>query len=280
MSKTIVYVNGEFVDVKKATVSFRDGGFQFGDGLFETIRFQNKTMFSPHKHFERLRSGLQILNLKLTNTNDELFEILELLIHKNDFTSGLLRLMITRGEITGTPWNHEGIPGIYISIRPITPLPQTPVKVVYFDESNYPIIRFNPAIKSMNYIGNMKAKQDAERFNAYEPVFYNRDEIVTECAIRNIFFIKNNELITPSLDLGVLPGVMRSTIIEIAKKMDIPVRESHINHNQINTMEEAFISSTGIGLLPCYWDNWESEYKITQKIKSSLDSLMGVNEIT
>jgi branched-subunit amino acid aminotransferase/4-amino-4-deoxychorismate lyase len=274
MSKIIVYVNGSFVDVENAKISFRDGGFQFGDGLFETIRFRNKTMFSPHKHFERLRSGLQILNLKLGNTNDELFEILELLIDKNDINSGLLRLMITRGEITGTPWNHEGKPGIYISIRPISPLPQSPVKVIYFDESNYPIIRFNPAIKSMNYIGNMKAKQDAERKGAYEPVFYNEDGIITECAIRNIFFIKNNELITPSLDLGVLPGVMRSTIIDIAKKMDITVHESHIHYHQINTMDEAFISSTGIGLLPCYWDKWESEYKNTQKIKSSLNKLM------
>ena len=62
-------------------------------------------------------------------------------IDKNDINSGLLRLMITRGEITGTPWNHEGKPGIYISIRPISSLPKSPTKVIYFDESNYPIIR-------------------------------------------------------------------------------------------------------------------------------------------
>jgi branched-subunit amino acid aminotransferase/4-amino-4-deoxychorismate lyase len=271
MPETVVYINGELVPINDATVSFRDGGFQFGDGLFETIRFQNRELFAVKNHLQRLRSGLDTLDLKLENSDTELIQILQQLIHENQIESGLLRLMITRGEITGTPWNHIGKPGVYISIRPITPIPEHSVRVVYLEETNYPIIRFNPAIKSMNYIGNMKAKKDAEIQGAYEPVFYNSDGIITECAIRNIFYIKNGVLLTPSLDLGVLPGVMRSAIINIATEMEIKVSETYIPIDNINEMDEAFISSTGIGLLPCYWRGWSSEFNLTQNIAEKLN---------
>ena len=274
MAETIVYINGEFVQINDAKVPFRDGGFQFGDGLFETIRFENAQLFYADKHLHRLRNGLEILDLKLEKPNAELIEILQDIIRQNRINSGLLRLMITRGEITGTPWNYTGEPGIYISIRPITPLIEKSVKVAYLKEINYPIIRFTPAIKSMNYIGNMKAKKDAESQGAYEPIFYNRDGWITECAIRNVFYIKNRVLLTPSLDLGVLPGVMRSTIINIALAMGLKVEESYILFETINDMDEAFISSTGIGLLPCYWDGWTSKNDITQKISTKLDKLI------
>lgn len=274
MPKTIVYVNGKLIPINDATVSFSDGGFQFGDGLFETIRFQNGKLFLVENHLHRLRNGLESLDLKLDESNSKLIQILYNLIDKNQIHSGLLRLMITRGKIIGTPWNHTGKPGVYISIRPITPILGDPVKVVYFEEINYPIIRFNPAIKSMNYIGNMKAKKDAEYLGAYEPVFYNTDGLITECAIRNVFYIKDGILLTPSLNLGVLPGVMRSTIINIAIEMGMKVDETNIPFESINNMDESFISSTGIGLLPCYWEGWTSKFMITKKLSLKLNLLI------
>ena len=94
----------------------------------------------------------------------------------------------------------------------------------------------------MNYIGNMLAKKDAEKNNAFEPVFYNRDGFITECAIRNIFFIKGNTILTPSKNLGVLPGVMRNVIISIAKDLQFDIKETNIPMDSINSMDEAFIS--------------------------------------
>lgn len=271
MSKIIIFLNGEFKPLNESAIAFNDGGFQYGDGLFETIRFQNGNIFSSKKHLRRLRKGLQVLDLHLEQTDESLILTLQQLIAKNQFKSGLLRLMVTRGIIEGTPWNYAGHPCVYISIRPLSPFPESPVKVVFLKEENYPIIRFSPAIKSMNYIGNMKAKKDAEQMGAYEPVFINNENYVTECAIRNIFFIKDDILFTPSLDLGVLPGVMRSTILEIAREIDLPTEESYISYSEINEMKEAFISSTGIGLLPCYWDGWVSDFDLTKKISAELN---------
>ena len=270
MLKKIYYINGEFVSSENAKVPFSDSAFLRGDGLFETIRFQNNKLFFINKHLNRLKHGLKVLNLKYNKRDDEIIELLESLIKLNSINNGLLRLAISRGNIEGSSWKYKGEPNTYISINPLISEPKKPVKIIFLNEKDYPIIRFNPAIKSMNYIGNMKAKMDAYNQGAFEPVFYNRDKIVTECAIRNIFFIKSEVLYTPSLDLGVLPGVMRSTILDIASDNKLEIKECHIHFNDINNFDEAFISSSGIGALECYWEGWKSNYKITKKIKKVL----------
>ena len=277
MAEYINFVNGDWQLASKSTVSLYDAGFLLGDGLFETIRFQNGRLFQPEKHLKRLHSGLNIIQIELDKSITELISCLEEVVLRNDVQSGLLRLMITRGKIEGTPWNFTGIPNVYISIRPLTEEPKKPVKVVFYPEEKYPIIRFNPAIKSLNYIGNMLAKKNAEKEGAFEPVFFNRDGNVTECAIRNIFFIQDKTLMTPGIDLGVLPGVMRETIMEIALELDLIVSEKIIPFNSINDMDEAFISSTGIGLLPCYWDGWNSEFPITYLLKEKLNGIIDNN---
>jgi branched-chain amino acid aminotransferase len=277
MTEYINFVNGVWQLASNSTVSLYDAGFLLGDGLFETIRFQNGRLFQPEKHLKRLHSGLNIIQIELDKSNTELNSCLEEMVIRNDIRSGLLRLMITRGKIEGTPWNFSGIPNVYITIRPLTEEPKKPVKVVFYPEEKYPIIRFNPAIKSLNYIGNMLAKKNAEKEGAFEPVFFNRDGYVTECAIRNIFFIQDKTLMTPGIDLGVLPGVMRETIMEIALELDLIVSEKIIPFNSINDMDEAFISSTGIGLLPCYWDGWNSEFPITYLLKEKLNGIIDNN---
>ena len=263
------YINGHFQLVEDANIPFDDAGFLYGDGLFETMRFDSKIIFSPEKHLDRLSKGLNTINLKIIESSSELLGLLNKVIHTNNLNSGIIRLMVTRGIINKESSNFN-IPRIYISIKPFYSIPTDPVKVIYLDEKQYPIIRFSPAIKSMNYIGNLLSKRECEDQGGYEPVFYNKNKIITECAIRNIFYIENGTLVTPSPDLGILSGVMRNTIIQIAQNMNITVLEKHIDYNTINSMEEAFISSTGIGLLPCYWDGWESDYKITKRIKKEL----------
>ncbi len=272
--KLTYYINGKWTTSKDAQIPFNDAGFLYGDGLFETIRFDNHKPFRMEKHIARLKNGCDVLQLNLELNDEEIKSIVLEMIKKNTLGNGLIRLMITRGMITGSPWNYTGRVGVYALIRPFTRDPDLPVKVVYYQETQYPIIRFNPAVKSMNYLGNLLAKKDAEKENAFEPVFINHDGFITECAIRNIFFIKDSTLITPALSLGILPGVMRDTIIEIAHLMKLEVLEAQIRYSEINQMSEAFISSTGIGLYPCFWDGWVSDYQITNRIQVKLMNVL------
>ena len=272
--KLIYYLNGKWVESTKSKIPFTDSGFLYGDGLFETIRFNNNKPFRIKKHIIRLRNGCKILYLNLGINDLEISKIINTIISKNTLNKGLIRLMVTRGSISGAPWNYNGKASIYALIRPLSPDPKLPVKIIYYHESNYPIIRFNPAIKSMNYVGNLLAKKDAEKDNAYEPVFINKDNYITECAIRNIFYLKDKQLLTPELDLGILPGVMRDAIIEIAQKMNLVINETKINISEINSMDEAFISSTGIGLYPCKWNGWTSTYCITMQLRKHLNEIL------
>lgn len=278
MANIIFYINGEWVNENNAKIPFNDAGFLYGDGLFETVRFQNRKLFRPQMHVNRLRAGLEILSLQLPIDDDEIISILDQSIERNQIDNGLLRMIITRGFIDkGSPWNHKGIPGLYVSIRPLSFQPETPVKIVYLKESSFPLIRFKPAIKSVNYLGNMLAKKEAEQQGAFEPIFINPDGFITEGAIRNVFFIKDDRLLSPGLDLGVLPGIMRSSIIEISKKTELIFSESHIHIDEISHMDEAFISSTGIGILPCYWENWSSDYTKTKILQKYLTN--SINEL-
>ena len=275
MANIIFYINGDWVSENNAKIPFNDAGFLYGDGLFETVRFQNRKLFRPQMHINRLRSGLKILSLHLPINDQAIISILEKSIEKNQIVNGLLRMIITRGFIhKGFPWNHTGTPGLYVSIRPLSSEPEIPVKIVYLKESSFPLIRFKPAIKSVNYLGNMLAKKEAEKQGAFEPVFINSDGFITEGAIRNVFYIKDDKLLSPGLDLGVLPGIMRSSIIEISKKTGLIFSGLHIHIDEISSMDEAFISSTGIGILPCNWENWSSNHTNTQILRKYLTDLI------
>ena len=264
----IYYVNGKWLSCDKAMIPFHDAGFLYGDGLFETVRFDDGIIFNYDKHYHRLNVGLDIIDLSNPYNKSQLFNILNELIEKNKINSGIIRLMITRGTLDSLLSNPK--PNIYINIKPFYKIPKDPVKVIFYSEKKFPIIRKNPAIKSMNYLGNMLAKKECNKDGAFEPVFYNDNNMVTECAIRNIFFIKDDILLTPALDLGILSGVMRDEIIDIAKSCDIKCEETYISINDLDMMSEAFISSTGIGLLPCYWNDKKFNYELTFKIKKEL----------
>jgi len=237
----LIYANGTWVPEEQAVIPFNDQGFLYGDSLFETIRINSAKPFRLEKHLERMLSGMDTVHMEGESLLAEIPSILETFITKNGIDDTLARVIITRGVSTGSPWNTSSEPAIYLFSRSIGEVPKWPVKVIFVEEKNYPILRFHPAIKSGNYLGNMLAKKDAEKAGAFEPVFVNRDGYITECAIRNIFFIKDDILITPALELGVLPGVIRDTVLELAGNRGLKIHETLILREDVNDMDEAFI---------------------------------------
>ena len=271
MSNLKYFINGKITKQEVSYIHIENPGFQQGYGTFETIRFNNRRLINIERHIKRLANGCSTVNIPIKYTSQYLIESINKTIESNSLEHGLAKLIITKKTDSGSETN------LYIMIRPLYDLPDEPVKVTFFKEKDYPLIRFNPAIKSINYLGNMMAIEDAKNRGAYEPVFINRDGFITECAIRNIFFIKENKLLTPSLDLGVLPGVTREIIKEIADKIGLISSDSHIPYLNINNMDEAFISSTGIGILSCFWNNWKSKYQKTKKLQFLLEETIKNN---
>ena len=122
----------------------------------------------------------------------------------------------------------------------------------------------------------MLAIKDAKCKGAFEPIFYNSNSIITDGAIRNIFFIKNAILYTPNLDLGILGGITRAKVLEIAKKLNYSINTTAIKYADINNMDEAFLTSSSIGIMPCYWDDWSSNYSITLDIKNHYNQIVKI----
>ncbi len=269
----IVYANGEWVRQSEATVPFMDSGFWYGDGLFETLRVANGKLFRPHKHLARMHKGMKVLHIDFPVPDEEVVALMEELIKRNGQPETLLRLMCTRGTLEGAPWQHPGPSNLFIGFRFPNAEPTFPVKVIFLKEEDYPIGRMVPAIKSMIYLGNMLAIGDAVARGAYEPVFVNRDGLVTECAIRNIFFVQGTTLRTADVSSGILPGVTRDLILELAGGLGLEVDMSPIRADEVNRMDEAFISGTGIGVCPCTWDGFHpSDYAITYRLREAAEA--------
>lgn len=271
MIDKIYIMNGKTVPASEAQISVNDYGFMRGYAVFETIKFQNKEALGLNSHIDRLLKGLSFIKI-MTNhiKRDEIISDINKIIQINNLIDGLIKIIITKGSVLDN--NQSKLkPNIYITIKELYTIPQAPIKVVFYNESKYPILRFNPAIKSINYLGNMMAIEDANKEDAFEVVFYNNSNAITECAMRNIFFVKKNTLITPALELGILPGTTRSNIAKIAKNINLKYSEKEVLIQDINSMDEAFICSSVIGILPCYWDEWKSDYSVTKKLQFLLE---------
>lgn len=271
-----IYLNGKWVPEEEASIPFQDRGFQLGESLFETIRVNNSRPFRVQRHMDRMRSGMEVIQLQSASIFMQIPQLIQEYVERNHIQNALVKVIITKGLISEAGSNS---PAIYISSRAMPNTESWPKKVIFLEEKNYPILRFYPAIKSGNYLGNMLAKRDAEAAGAFEPVFVNEEGYVTECAIRNIFFIKENTLLTPSVKLGVLPGVIRDTIMELALDIGMTVEEAFIQAERLHEMDEAFISSTGVGVLPVFWDGFQSKYETSQKLMKALDAIFESGDI-
>ena len=271
MTMKYYIINGKKTKSNEAKISVDDYGLMRGYGIFETIKFTNKKALNLNHHLDRLFGSISFIKI---NSKDiirkNIISDINKIIKINKLEEGLIKLIITKGLIENEN-KKELSPNIYITINKLYPIPKGPVKVVFYNESKYPILRFNPAIKSINYLGNMMAVDDANKEGAFEVVFYNNDKAITECAMRNIFFIKDNKLITPALNLGILPGTTRKIISKLSKKIDLEYSEQEILTDHVQSMDEAFICSSVVGILPCYWYGWESDYKTTKKLQFLLE---------
>ena len=262
----ITYYKGKFL--KRKDIPINDNLFR-GLGVFETIKFINKKMIFFNDHIDRLFSNNIFFNFKKI-TKNKIHDIAIQTINKNNLSNGLIKIIIVP---IGEDFNDVEY---YIFIRELPSINTNLARIKFYSESIYPIFRFKPAFKSLFYMGNMLAIKDAKSEGVFEPIFYNDNNIITEGAVRNIFFIKNSTIYTPNLNLGILDGVTRTKVLELGKKLNYKISESMISYGDINKMDEAFITSTAIGVLPCYWDGWNSNHSITLNLKKHYNQMIKI----
>ena len=245
---------------KELNISPFDRGFQFADGVYETIRWHNKKLFKLEEHFERLKRSLTSLKInfddfkKLENAISELVKI-------NSYTEGhlLIYLQITRGDFF--PRQHFFPPP---TIKPTVFISVTPYKLKEKElKEGIKVILYNDLrwgrcdIKSTMLLPNIIARQEALEKNAGEAILL-RDGFITEGTHTNFFAVKDGKLYTYPVSNFILSGVTRKVIIEICSENKIPFFEIKIRADELQSFDECMITGTISEVTPVIQvNNWK-----------------------
>jgi branched-chain amino acid aminotransferase len=255
MSAT-VNVNGRITSERDAFISVFDHGFLYGEGIYETMRTYHRRPFLLDRHIRRLRQSARMIDLPLPFTDDQLAaQIRDTQETARIDGEAYIRVLVTRGvgELTYDP-KATPHPSIVIIVKPqVDPAPEVyerGVSVVIVDiVRNHPA-SVNPMIKSNNLMNSALAAQEAIKRNAYEGIMRNYRGELTECTTANLFIVKNDEVMTPPLDAGLLPGITREFLFDIGKDIGVNVREEVLRDGDLFGADEAFLTSTTRELVP------------------------------
>lgn len=250
-----IYINGEFFAKEDAKISVYDHGLLYGDGVFEGLRSYNGKVFRLHEHLVRLWESARAISLEIPMTIEELAADVQATVAKNKISDGYVRLVVTRGSgaLGLDPYKCSN-PQIIIIADSITLYPEK-----FYAEGlelitastirNHPAA-LSPRIKSLNYLNNIMAKIEGLRGGCVEAVMLNHKGEVAECTGDNIFIVKHGRLLTPPIDAGILEGITRNAVLELAHDAGIPTAEVAMTRHDLFVADECFLTGSAAEVIP------------------------------
>jgi branched-chain amino acid aminotransferase len=251
----IVNLNGRIVKASEAKVSVFDHGFLFGDSIYETMRTFGGRIFLVERHLQRLQNSARMLRLQLPISVEKIRDELNRTVAEGGNSESYIRLIVTRGigRIILDPDAAEGSNYVII-VLPFNPLPaeyyEKGIVLALVSTRRNDQQSLNPGMKTSNLLNNVLAFMEAKDSKALEGILQNLSGYITEGTGSNVFLVTGGRLITPSLDSGLLPGVTRGLVLELAKKESIPVEEMNVPPEMLIGCDECFITGTTKGVLP------------------------------
>ena len=246
---SICYLNGKFLDLKEAKISPLDRGFLFGDAIYEVIASYNNKPFKIEDHLDRLFINLKDIKISVNYSRQEVKNILESVIEKNDLSNQIIYLQISRGyeDIRDHIPGPSPSPTTFVCSFPLKNIPNA--QTTSIKASLKKDFRWRKSnIKSTSLLANVMYKIQASEENFFE-IILQENGYITEGAVSNVFCVKNNEVKTPSLENNILPGITRSVIIDIVNKIGIKITESKISVEDFMNSDEIWITNTTKGIL-------------------------------
>ncbi len=250
-----VYLNNRIVPSKDALVSVFDHGFLYGDGIYETMRVYDGVVFKVDEHLMRLSRSASLIGLTLPLDGDALKIAIYETLMANSLKEAYLRLTVSRGYgPIGLDPDLCKEPTLVIMARDFTPYPASlynkGISLIIPGTRRNHRKAIDPRIKSLNFLNNILAKIEVKKAGAYEAVMLNSRGRLTEGTISNVFFFREGRLCTPSVNCGILDGITRGLVIELAKNARIDVHEGHFTVEDIYAAEEIFITNTTLEVMP------------------------------
>lgn len=255
MSKKLIWFNGDLIPAEQAKVSVFDHGLLYGDGVFEGIRIYRSKVFKLRTHLDRLYHGAEIIDLSMPYSIDELFDATKKTVAANGLESGYIRLVVTRGIGTlGLNPYECANPTVFIIADAIQLYPKE-----YYEQGLKIItaktLRNHPgampsAVKSMNYLNSIYAQVEAIRADALEAIMLNHEGNVAECSGDNLFMVKAGEVATPPLSAGILPGITRRIVLDLAAELGLAAEERNFKMDELYAADECFLTGSAAEVVP------------------------------
>ena len=249
-----IYISGKFVAQEDAKISVFDHGLLYGDGVFEGLRAYSGKVFRLDEHITRLYESAKAIWLTIPMSQDQMCEAVNESVRINTIKDGYIRLVITRGAGTlGLDPNRCSNPQVIIIADAIalypTELYENGLEIVTVSVQRMHPAALSPRIKSLNYLNNILAKIEGLQAGCIEALMLNHKGEVAECTGDNIFIVRHGELWTPPLDAGILEGVTRDAVIEIAREAGIKVHESPLTKHDVYIADECFLTGTAAEII-------------------------------
>jgi branched-chain amino acid aminotransferase len=251
-----VYVNGEFVDKAEARISVFDRGFLYGDGLFEGIRSYGWRVFRLDQHIDRLYQGSKAIMLEPPITPEEMKEIILEGVRRHGEGNAYIRVVVSRGEgdLGLDPRNCHTPATVVMIFDSIRLYPRDVyehgLELISCVTRRNLVTAVNPQVKSLNYLNNILAKIEVGRAGAHEGLMLNQHGYVTEATGDNVFICRNGEIVTPPLHAGILGGITRQVVIDLAPEMGLPLREENLTMYDVYSSDECFLTGTAAEIVP------------------------------
>ena len=250
-----IYLNGKFVEHAEAVVSVFDHGLLYGDGVFEGIRSYDGLIFKLEEHIDRLFESAHTIMLRIPLSKAELIDVVKQSLRVNKLHDAYIRLVVTRGEgDLGLDPRKCSKPTVFVIADKIELYPkklyeQGLALITVATQRNVPEA-LNPQIKSLNYLNNILAKIEAINSGYEEAIMLSPSGYVTECTGENLFILSGRQLLTPPPYIGVLRGITRQTVMELARSQRLDVREELLTRYDLFNADECFLTGTAAEIVP------------------------------
>jgi len=255
----LIYLNNKIVSASDARVSVFDHGFLYGDGIYETMRVYDGVVFMLDEHIKRLHRSASLIELKIPQKPKEIKSAIHKTLEANSLKNAYVRLTISRGYgPIGLDPALCAKPTFVIMANKFMDYPvsfyKKGVKLIISSVRRNLKEAINPQIKSLTFLNNILAKIEAKKKKAYEALMLNSEGYLTEGTICNVFFVLNKKnkqvLCTPSVDCGILDGITRSIVLDLALKNKIKIKEGKFKKETVYNASEVFITNTTMEVMP------------------------------
>lgn len=239
--KTLGYYNGEYDEIDRMTIPMNDRVCWFGDGVYDAGPCRNYHIFALDEHVDRFFNSAGLLKIQMPCAKEELKHILKDLVKKMDTGDLFVYYQVTRGTAVRSHEFPEDCPAnLWVMLKPLaSPDLTTKIKLITVEDTRF----FHCNIKTLNLIPSVMAAQKAMEAGCGEAIFHRGDR-VTECAHSNCHILKDGILYTAPADNLILPGIARAHLIEICKKLGIPVRETPYTLRELMEADEVLVTSS------------------------------------